>query len=66
MLRESSASGAPDERELLVPLIRDGAVVGREPLHSARERHAASRAELPEAAHRLSRGEPAVPTVFEE
>ncbi len=66
VLRESSASGAPDERELLVPLIRDGAVVGREPLHSARERHAASRAELPEAAHRLSRGEPAVPTVFEE
>lgn len=66
VIRERSASGASDERELLLPLIRDGAVVGREPLHHARERHAASRAQLPEAAHRLSRGEPAVPTVFEE
>lgn len=35
-------------------------------LEAARARHAASRAELPPAARRLQRGEPAVPTVYEE
>lgn len=66
VIRGRAASGGPDERELLVPLICDGEAVGREPLQSARERHTASRDELPEAAHRLSRGEPAIPTLFEE
>ena len=51
-----------DDRELLVELVRDGEVVGREPLEAARERHLASRAELPIKARQLSRGEPAVPT----
>ena len=54
-----------DDRELLVPLVRDGEVVGREPLEAARERHAAARAELPPAAQQMSRGEPVIPTVFE-
>jgi nicotinate phosphoribosyltransferase len=54
-----------DDRELLVPLVRDGEVVGREPLDSARERHAATRAELPPAAQQMSRGEPVIPTIFE-
>ena len=54
-----------DDRELLVPLVRSGEVVGREPLDAARERHAAARAELPVAAQQLSRGEPVIPTVFE-
>jgi len=54
-----------DDRELLVPLVRDGEVVGREPLDAARERHAAARAELPPEAHQMSRGEPVIPTVFE-
>jgi nicotinate phosphoribosyltransferase len=62
--------GAPgrndgDDRELLVPLVRDGEVVGREPLEAARERHLASRAELPPAAQQMSKGEPVIPTVFE-
>ncbi len=62
--------GAPsendgDDRELLVPLVRSGEVVGREPLDAARDRHAAARAELPPAAHQMSRGEPVIPTVFE-
>ena len=35
-------------------------------LEAARERHEASRAELPAAAHRLQRGEPAIPTLFED
>lgn len=55
-----------DDRELLVPLIRQGEVVGREPLSAARERHAASLAELPPAAHQMSRGEPVIPTQYEE
>jgi nicotinate phosphoribosyltransferase len=54
-----------DDRELLVSLVRDGKVVGREPLEAARERHAASRSELPPAAAQMSRGEPVIPTLFE-
>ncbi len=51
-----------DDRPLLVPLVTDGVVVGREPLVVARERHRDARAELPPAAHQMSRGEPVVPT----
>jgi nicotinate phosphoribosyltransferase len=54
-----------DDRELLVPLVRDGEVVGRESLGEARERHLMARAELPPAAQQMSRGEPVIPTVFE-
>ncbi|MGI8522485.1 MAG: nicotinate phosphoribosyltransferase [Nocardioides sp.] len=53
------------DRSLLVPLVRDGEVVGAEPLDDARARHARSRAELPLAAQQMSRGEPVLPTVFE-
>lgn len=53
-----------DDRALLVPLVVDGEVVGAEPLVTARERHAASRAELPLTALQLQRGEPAIPTQF--
>ncbi len=52
-----------DDRALLVPLIRDGKVVGREPLAAARARHLASREELPLQARQLSKGEPAIRTV---
>jgi nicotinate phosphoribosyltransferase len=57
-----------DDRALLVPLVENGQVVGRETctLEAARGRHEASRAELPAAAHRLQRGEPAIPTLFED
>lgn len=54
----------PRDRPLLVPLIEDGAVVGREPLKVARERHAAAVRELPPTALQLSRGQPAIPTEF--
>jgi nicotinate phosphoribosyltransferase len=53
------------DRPLLVPLVRDGESVGREPLEAARERHLACRAELPPAAHQMSKGEPVIPTVYE-
>lgn len=62
---EAHRSPGPHERSLMVPLVRDGEIVGREPLQEARNRHTASRAELPPAAIKLSRGEPAIPTVYE-
>ena len=51
-----------DDRSLMVPLVRDGEVVGRESLEAIRERHARSRDELPMKARQLSRGEPVIPT----
>jgi nicotinate phosphoribosyltransferase len=44
--------------------VRAGEIVGREPLAAARERHAAAVGELPPEAHKLSRGEPAIPTTY--
>ena len=52
-----------DDRELLVPLVRGGEVVGREDLATARERHLRVREELPLRARMLSRGEPVIDTV---
>ncbi len=52
-----------DDRPLLVPLMRDGEAVGREPLDDARDRHTAARAELPLEAQQLSRGEPVLETL---
>ena len=54
-----------DDRSLLVPLVRDGEVVGRATLDEARARHRASLAELPRAVTMMSAGEPVIPTVFE-
>jgi nicotinate phosphoribosyltransferase len=51
-----------DDRALLVPLVRAGEVIGHETLEAARERHRASREELPLVARQLSRGEPAIRT----
>jgi nicotinate phosphoribosyltransferase len=53
-----------NDRPLLVPLVLDGKVVGRESLEDARARHLASRAELPLAATMMSKGEPVIPTMF--
>jgi nicotinate phosphoribosyltransferase len=53
-----------DDRELLIPLVSNGEVVGREPLDRARERHLAAVVELPDEAHKLSGGGPAVATDF--
>jgi nicotinate phosphoribosyltransferase len=51
-----------NDRTLLVPLVENGEIVGREPLDAARDRHQAARAELPPRAQQLSRGEPAIAT----
>ena len=54
-----------DDRSLLVPLVTDGEVVGREPLSASRDRHAAARAELPQIARQLQHGEQVIPTIHE-
>ncbi|MDF9717137.1 nicotinate phosphoribosyltransferase [Nocardioides sp. ChNu-99] len=53
------------DRPLHRPLVTAGEVVGRESLDDARARHQAARAELPMAARSMARGEPVVPTVYE-
>jgi nicotinate phosphoribosyltransferase len=55
----------PSDRVLLRELIRDGKIVGREPLAAARDRHQAVLGELPGYALQLSRGYPAIPTIFD-
>jgi nicotinate phosphoribosyltransferase len=51
-------------RPLLQLLVRGGEIVGREPISAARTRHRAAVSELPAHARQLSRGYPAIPTVF--
>ena len=58
----------PQDRELLVPLVAAGEVVGPTGfggVEEARARHREALAELPPYALQLSRGYPAIPTVFE-
>jgi nicotinate phosphoribosyltransferase len=56
----------PAVRPLMVPLVTAGAIdsrwIGAYGVRNAVDRHAASRAELPRLARRLSDGEPAIPT----
>jgi nicotinate phosphoribosyltransferase len=54
----------PGDRVLLRQLVRGGEIVGREPLAAARSQHRDALAELPAYALQLSRGYPAIPTVF--
>jgi putative nicotinate phosphoribosyltransferase len=67
-LAEIVSTGEPDpgphDRPLLRRLVRAGEIVGREPLAAARDRHRGALRELPPTALQLSRGEPAMPTVF--
>lgn len=56
----STSSGR--RRSLLAPLVTNGEIVGREPLQAARDRHAASRAELPLEARSMLRGDPVIAT----
>jgi nicotinate phosphoribosyltransferase len=54
----------PSDRVLLRQLVRGGEIVGAEPMAAARARHRRTVAELPAHALQLSRGYPAIPTVF--
>ena len=60
----SEPDPGPYDRPLLVPLVRDGEIVGREALTAGRDRHERTLAELPPQAFQLSRGDPAIPTEF--
>jgi nicotinate phosphoribosyltransferase len=51
-----------DDRSLLVPLVEKGEVVGRRSLDDVRAHHLRARAELPDRARQMSRGEPVIPT----
>ena len=55
----------PNDRALLQPLVRGGEIVDGQDTQVAREWHRQVRAELPGHALQLSRGYPAIPTVFE-
>jgi nicotinate phosphoribosyltransferase len=59
---------ASDQRELLVPLVTNGQIdlkfTGSAGVASARELHQQAMLELPLQAHRLQRGEAALPTEF--
>jgi nicotinate phosphoribosyltransferase len=57
-------SGRQRRRVLLRQLVRDGEIVGAEPLGAPRERHRQALLELPRGALRLSSGDPAIPTVI--
>jgi len=61
--RHGDLRPGPTLRPLLVDLVVGGEAVGMEPLEAARDRHAASLAELSPRARQLQRGEPALPTV---
>ncbi|HEY2203634.1 MAG TPA: nicotinate phosphoribosyltransferase [Pseudonocardia sp.] len=59
-------AAGPHDRPLAVPLIRDGERVdGRETLEESRQRLRQALVSVPWEGLKLSRGEPAIPTVFE-
>jgi nicotinate phosphoribosyltransferase len=64
LITTTPADPGPNDRVLLRELVRDGEIIGREPLEAARARHREMVAELPRYALQLSRGYPAIPTVF--
>jgi nicotinate phosphoribosyltransferase len=57
-------SGDSNDRPLLVQLVKDGTIVGDEPLEAMRRRHLRARAELPLDALKMSRGEPVIKTIY--
>jgi nicotinate phosphoribosyltransferase len=67
----SPPEAGPLDRELLVPLVADGQIIGpsgaegAEGVEAARVWHREALAELPPYALQLSRGYPAIPTIFE-
>jgi nicotinate phosphoribosyltransferase len=64
LITTTPADPGPNDRVLLQELVRDGEIIGREPLEAARVRHREAIAELPRYALQLSRGYPAIPTMF--
>ena len=63
-LVSTSPVGDSRQRPLLRELVRDGQIVGAEPIEAARQRHRDARAELPAAGRWLDPGRPAIPTIM--
>ena len=63
---ESEPAPGHTHRVLLRELVRDGQIVGREPLAAARDRRRRALDELPHQALRLSPGDPVLPTLIGE
>lgn len=65
---EAAGTAGATEREVLEPLVIDGAVqtghTGAEGIAAARDRHARRVRELPHVAMSLTRGDPAIPTEY--
>lgn len=66
VVRADSHHDATRERPLLGLLVQAGSVQVQESVQDARSRHAQAMTELPPDGRRLSAGEPAIATVFEE
>jgi nicotinate phosphoribosyltransferase len=64
VVSRTEPDAGPHDRSLLVPLVRGGEIIGREPLAETRARHERAIVELPPRAFQLSRGDPAIPTDF--
>jgi nicotinate phosphoribosyltransferase len=65
IVSDSEPSPRTGLRPLMRHLVRDGEIIGAEPLATARERHQRVLAELPAHAKHNSPGGPAIPTIFE-
>ena len=68
LISATNPSLSQGDRKLLVDLVIQGEIrsglVGVEGVESARAHHAQVKAQLPASAHRLTKGEPAIPTKF--
>ena len=62
---DSNEHPSPESRPLLIDLMHDGEIVADLTLEAARIRYQQSLAELPPRVLQLSRGEPVIPTIFE-
>ena len=66
VLEDMEPTWPDDERQLRVPVVRDGEVVHATELAAAREHCRRSLAELPAEAMKLSAGDPAIETKYED
>jgi nicotinate phosphoribosyltransferase len=68
VISTASADLTTGQRQLLVDLVIQGEVqpglLGKSGVDAARAHHAKAKSELPASAHRLTKGEPAIPTKF--
>ena len=68
LISASNIDVSSDQRQLLVELVMQGEIqpglTGKAGVDSARAHHAKVKSNLPASAHRLTKGEPAIPTKF--